>query len=69
MPRDLSFERAIQFAAEIVRIPSLPGQEEAVAGRIVDELRRLGFDEAYTDRAGNVVGRVAGTGDAPAVML
>jgi succinyl-diaminopimelate desuccinylase len=69
MPRDLSFERAIQFAADLIRIPSLPGEEEAVAGRIVDELRRLGFDEARTDRAGNVIGTVAGTGEAPPVML
>ncbi|HEU4881001.1 MAG TPA: M20/M25/M40 family metallo-hydrolase [Longimicrobium sp.] len=69
MPRDLSFEAAIQFAADIIRIPSLPGEEEAVATRIVDEMRRLGFDEAGTDRAGNAVGRVAGTGGAPAVML
>jgi len=67
--RDLSFERAIRFAAELIRIPSLPGEEEAVALRIVDELRALGFDEARTDRAGNVVGRIAGAGDAPAVML
>jgi len=69
MGRDLSFERAIRFAAELVRIPSLPGEEEAVALRIVDELGALGFDEARTDRAGNVVGRIAGTEGAPAVML
>ncbi|HEX8391567.1 MAG TPA: M20/M25/M40 family metallo-hydrolase [Longimicrobium sp.] len=67
--RDLSFERCMQFAADLIRIPSLPGQEEAVARRIVDELRMLGFDEARTDRAGNVVGRVVGRGQAPAVML
>ncbi|HEX2206931.1 MAG TPA: M20/M25/M40 family metallo-hydrolase [Longimicrobium sp.] len=69
MQRDLSFERAMRFAAELVCIPSLPGEEEAVAMRILDELRMLGLDEARTDRAGNVVGRVAGTGDAPAVLL
>ena len=69
MGRDLSFERAIAFAADLIRIPSLPGHEGGVARRIVDELRALGFDEARTDRAGNVVGRIAGTGDAPAVML
>ncbi|HEX8694823.1 MAG TPA: M20/M25/M40 family metallo-hydrolase [Longimicrobium sp.] len=67
--RDLTFERAIEFAAELIRIPSLPGDEEAVARRIVRELRTLGFDEARTDRAGNVIGRIAGTGGAPAVML
>jgi succinyl-diaminopimelate desuccinylase len=69
MGRDVSFDRAIEFAAELIRIPSLPGEEEAIAMRIVDELRALGFDEARTDRAGNVIGRVAGTGDAPSVML
>jgi putative selenium metabolism hydrolase len=69
MGRDLSFARAIRFAAELVRIPSLPGEEEGVALRIVDELRALGFDDVAVDRAGNVIGRVAGKGDAPAVML
>jgi putative selenium metabolism hydrolase len=69
MARDLSFERAIEFAAELVRIPSLSGEEGEVARRIVDEMRALGFDEARTDRAGNVIGRIAGTGGAPAVML
>ena len=69
MGRDLSFESAIRFAAEIIRMPSLPGQEDVVAKRIVEELRALGFDEARTDRAGNVIGRIAGRGEAPAVML
>ncbi|HEX6371054.1 MAG TPA: M20/M25/M40 family metallo-hydrolase [Longimicrobium sp.] len=69
MGRDLSFERAIQFAADLIRIPSLPGEEGDVARRIVDELRALGFDEAHTDRAGNVIGRIIGAGDAPPVML
>jgi putative selenium metabolism hydrolase len=69
MGRDLSFERAIAFAADLIRIPSLSGEEEGVAHRIVDELNALGFDEAEIDRAGNVVGRIAGTAGAPAVML
>ncbi|HEV2735078.1 MAG TPA: M20/M25/M40 family metallo-hydrolase, partial [Longimicrobiaceae bacterium] len=67
--RDLSFERAVAFAAELIRIPSLPGEEGAVAQRIMEELGGLGFDEVRSDRAGNVIGRVAGTRGAPAVML
>ncbi len=67
--RDLSFERAVAFAAELIRIPSLSGDEEGVATRIVREMRALGFDEADTDRAGNVVGRIRGLGLAPPVML
>ncbi|HEX6909030.1 MAG TPA: M20/M25/M40 family metallo-hydrolase [Longimicrobium sp.] len=66
---DLSFERAMAFAAEIIRIPSLPGEEEGVALRILDEMRALGFDEARTDLAGNVIGRIAGAGGAPSVAL
>ena len=66
--RDLSFERAIEFASDLVRIPSLPGEEGDVARRIVDVLHLLGFDEALTDRGGNVTGRVRGTGDAPPVL-
>jgi succinyl-diaminopimelate desuccinylase len=69
MAMDLSFEAAIRFAAELIRIPSLPGEEGIVARRIVDELRSLGFDEARTDRAGNVIGRIAGRGEAPPVLL
>ncbi|HYH82507.1 MAG TPA: M20/M25/M40 family metallo-hydrolase [Longimicrobium sp.] len=67
--RDAWFDRAIEFAADLIRIPSLPGEEGAVARRIVSELERLGFDEAWIDRAGNVTGRIRGTGSAPAVML
>jgi hypothetical protein len=59
--RDLSFERAIAFAAERIRIPSLPGEEEKVAWRIFRELQALGFDDADVDRAGNVTGRICGT--------
>ena len=66
---DLRFERAIEFAAELIRIPSLPGQEGAVAARIVDELGRLGFVDVCTDQAGNVTGCIRGTRGAPGVML
>lgn len=69
MKRNRLFQRAVRFAAELIRIPSLPGEEEGVALRIVEELRALGFDDVAVDRAGNVVGRIAGTGEAPAVML
>ncbi|MFL5541394.1 MAG: YgeY family selenium metabolism-linked hydrolase, partial [Longimicrobiaceae bacterium] len=69
MGRDLSFERAIGFAADLIRIPSLSGEEGAVAERIAVELRALGFDEVRFDHAGNVIGRVAGTGASLPLML
>ncbi|MGK5084553.1 YgeY family selenium metabolism-linked hydrolase [Bdellovibrionota bacterium FG-1] len=47
-----------QFLRELVAIPSLSTQEENVAARIVREMKKLGFDEAWTDDYGNVIGRV-----------
>lgn len=66
---DTSFDAAIGFAADLIRIPSPPGEEEAVARRVVEELERLGFDEAWTDGVGNAIGVIRGTGEAPPVML
>jgi putative selenium metabolism hydrolase len=66
---DVSFERAIDFARDLIRIPGMPGAEGEVAARVRDELLHLGFDEVRTDEVGNVVGRIRGLGTAPPVML
>lgn len=50
-------EECISFLKEIISIPSPSGQEKAVAERIVAEMKKVGFDEAFTDKAGNAVGR------------
>ena len=63
------FRAAIAFAQDLIRIPSPPGDEGAVAARVVLELERLGFDEVSSDEVGNVIGVVRGTGDGPTVML
>lgn len=62
MTRDLSFDRAIAFARDLIRIPSLPGEEGDIAERVLKELEALGFDDAWIDDVGNVIGRVAGSG-------
>lgn len=69
MPRDLAFERAIEFAQDLIRIPGLSGAEGDVAERLRKELEHLRFDDVWVDEVGNVIGRVRGTGDAPSVML
>ena len=48
----------VRFLQEIVAIPSLSGEEEAVVGRIEQEMRKLGFDEVRADPMGNLIGRV-----------
>jgi putative selenium metabolism hydrolase len=48
---------------DLVRIPSLSTQEGALAGRLAEEMRRVGFADVWTDRIGNVIGRLgAGRG-------
>lgn len=63
-----SFDAAIAFAQELVRLPSLPGAEGDVARRVLQEMESLGYDEAYADELGSVVGVLRG-GGGPPVML
>ncbi len=51
----------IDFLRDLVRIRSFSGEEGEIAARVADEMRRLGFQQVYRDRAGNVIGR-AGKG-------
>jgi len=55
----------IAFLRDIVAIPSLSGQEEAVVRRIGAEMEKVGFDEVKFDGLGNVLGRI---GDGPRVL-
>lgn len=48
----------IEFLRDLVRTPSLSGQEAAVAARVAEEMRHVGFDQVYTDGLGNVIGRL-----------
>jgi putative selenium metabolism hydrolase len=59
-------ESIVRFMREICAIPSIMGQIGAVGQRVIEELQRLGYDEARFDRMGNVVGRI---GIGPRVLL
>jgi len=48
----------VNFLREMVRIPSLSGQEAKVARRVKEEMVNAGFDEVFIDGIGNVVGRI-----------
>lgn len=67
--REPTFENAIAFAQDLIRIPSLPGQEGGVAERLREEMLALGFEDVRTDEVGNVIGVARGRGEAPPVML
>lgn len=69
MAREATFENALAFAADLIRIPGLPGHEGDVARRVREEMEALGLDDVRIDRAGNVIGVARGRGEAPAAML
>jgi len=48
----------VDFLRDMVRIPSLSGQEARVAHRVKEEMERAGFDEVFIDGIGNVIGRI-----------
>lgn len=58
----------LSFAQKVIRCPSLSGEEEKVAKLYLQELQRLGYDEAFLDQYGNVVGIVKGTEEGPSIM-
>jgi len=46
----------IQFLRDLIRIPSPSTKEKALAERLAEEMRRVGFPRVRRDRIGNVVG-------------
>lgn len=69
MGRDLTFERAVAFAQDLIRIPGPPGGEGDVAARVLRELETLGFDDVWSDDVGNIFGLIRGRGNGPCIML
>lgn len=66
---DLTFERALAFAQDLIRIPGSPGNEGDVAARVMRELVALGFQDVRADAVGNVIGIAPGKGTKPPVMI
>src|ERR1035437_9488008 len=56
---DLELE-AIEFLRKLVQQPSISGQEEGAVQVAAAEMRRLGFDEAWQDESGTLVGVLNG---------
>jgi succinyl-diaminopimelate desuccinylase len=63
----------VPFLQDLIRTPSMPGEEAQIAARVLEEMRKLGFDAAWTDAKGNAFGLYRGTeqtsGRGPAWML
>ena len=65
----LETDRLISFAKDIVRIPSLSGEEAQVARRIEAEMKALNFDSVWTDDVGNVIGVLEGAQPGPTLVF
>jgi putative selenium metabolism hydrolase len=46
----------VAFLQDLVRIPSPSTEEQAVAERLAEEMRRVGFPRVRRDRIGNIIG-------------
>jgi len=55
-------DRIVGFAQRAIQSPSLSGQEGALAAVVEGEMRALGYAEVTVDEAGNVIGKIAGSG-------
>lgn len=62
-------DELIEFCQELVRRESLSGGERHVAAFIQQRMLELGFDEAWIDPFGSVIGRIKGTGGGPSLLL
>ncbi|HJX07994.1 MAG TPA: hypothetical protein VJ736_07985, partial [Actinomycetota bacterium] len=69
----LDLDRAVELVREVCRIPSVLGDEGALAGFLADTMAASGFDDVelqpvLEDRP-NAVGHVSFGGDGPTVVL
>ena len=62
-------DEMIAFCQRIVQTPSLPGEEGDTASLIYTEMQRLGYDQAWIDQWGNVVGLLKGQGVGRSVIF
>ncbi|MFW6149771.1 MAG: hypothetical protein ACOC6D_07925, partial [Atribacterota bacterium] len=64
-------KEVVDFTQKIIRIPSFTGQEEELAGVILEKLREFNLDDAFIDEIGNVVGVIRGNteNNGPSILL
>ena len=62
-------QRMISFVQDIIRTPSLSGDEKAVVEKIVQEMEQLGFDEVQVDKNGSGIGIIHGQKPGKTLLL
>jgi len=59
----------VNFVQEIIKIPSLTGEESELAWFLISKLKEIGIQESFIDAAGNVIGILRGNGKGPNIMM
>lgn len=59
----------VDFCQRLIRTPSISGDEGEVAQLLQEEMRRLGYNEVWTDSVGNVIGLLKGNKDRPTICF
>jgi len=69
-PRESDFwPDLIRFCQKLIQTPSASGHEGEVAELVQAEMQKLGYDEIWIDRVGNVIGLVKGDRDKPSICF
>jgi acetylornithine deacetylase/succinyl-diaminopimelate desuccinylase-like protein len=53
-------DNSVDFTRRLIQVPSMTGDEEALAQLVAEEMRLLHFDEVWLDEIGTVSGRIYG---------
>ncbi|MCH3965744.1 MAG: M20/M25/M40 family metallo-hydrolase [Clostridium sp.] len=58
----------VSFARKLIQTPSISGSEYELSCILLDEMKKLGYDEYFRDDQGNIVGIINGEEDGPTIM-
>lgn len=59
----------VDLTSQFIRIPSISGNEGKMAEFTAQTMNQLKFDEIWRDKAGNVIGRLRGSGKGKSLIL
>lgn len=62
-------EALIELCSAMIKAYSVTGSEKEIAALIRDYMKKNGFDDAWVDDQGNVIGKICGTGGGKTVLL
>ncbi len=65
----VSEELLIKTCRDLLRIPSYTGQEQEIAELLVEKMHALGYDDAWVDGVGNVIGEIRGHHPGPNLLF